>query len=74
MIKRLTKHGDGLALIIDGAMLERLGIDDTTTLSITAEDGRLVITPVDDERAQQLQSSLLKINETYHGALKKLAE
>jgi len=47
LIKRLTKYGNSLALVLDRPVLNLLGIDDDTPLEITTPDGkRLQITPV----------------------------
>lgn len=74
--KKLTKHGNSYALIIERPILELLGIDIDTLLQISTPDGAsIVITPLKD-RAQKrrLSSSLKKINKKYGRALKRLAE
>ena len=45
MIKRLTKHGNSLALVIDKGILGLLRIDAKTPLSITTDGESLVISP-----------------------------
>jgi len=42
--KKLTKHGNSLALIIDKPLLDVLGIDATTNLKLSVEGGALIIT------------------------------
>jgi antitoxin component of MazEF toxin-antitoxin module len=75
MIKRLTKHGNSLALVIDRAILELLEIDVTTPLSISTDGDCLVVSPVHDpERRKRFEDSLKKVNKRHGGALKKLAE
>ena len=75
MIKRLTKHGNSLALVIDRAILEVLEIDATTPLSISTDGDCLVVAPVHDpERRKRFEDSLKKVNKRHGGALKKLAE
>ena len=37
MLKKLTKHGNSLALVIDKGVLELLNIDDTTPLEISTD-------------------------------------
>jgi antitoxin MazE len=74
MLKKLTRHGNSLALVIDKAVLELLNIDDQTTLEITTDGSILLISPVrDEERHRQFQESLIKVNVKYGHALKKLA-
>ncbi|HET9364901.1 MAG TPA: AbrB/MazE/SpoVT family DNA-binding domain-containing protein [Candidatus Angelobacter sp.] len=47
LIKRLTKYGNCLALVIDRPVLSLLGIDVDTPLEITTPDGKkLEITPL----------------------------
>ncbi len=74
MIKRLTKHGNSLALVIDKAVLELLNIDDETPLDISTDGKILLVTPVRDaKRKQEFQSALEKANLQYGRALKRLA-
>jgi antitoxin component of MazEF toxin-antitoxin module len=75
MIKRLTKHGNSLALVIDRPVLDLLEIDDQTPLSVTTDGKCLIIAPVSDEkRRKAFQNALKKVNKHYDRALKKLAE
>ena len=46
MVKKLTKHGNSLALVIDKAVLELLKIDADTPLDITTDGDVLIITPI----------------------------
>jgi antitoxin component of MazEF toxin-antitoxin module len=74
--KKLTKHGNSYALIIERPILELLGIDSNTLLQISTPDGSsIVITPVKSKiQKKKFASSLQKINRKYHRVLKKLAE
>lgn len=74
--KKLTKHGNSLALIIERPILDLLGIDATTPLEVSSPDGTsIVITPVKNKSHQKrFSSSLKKINKKYGRALKRLAE
>lgn len=74
MIKKLTKHGNSLALVIDKGVLELLNIDDKTPLDITTDGKMLIISPVRDEkRRKQFEEAIEKVNRKYGRALKKLA-
>lgn len=74
MIKKLTKHGNSLALIIDKGVLELLDIDDKTPLDISTDGKMLIISPVRDEkRRKQFEEAIEKVNRKYGRALKKLA-
>ena len=45
MIKKLTKHGNSLALILDKPVLELLKIDADTPLEISTDGQKLVVSP-----------------------------
>jgi antitoxin MazE len=75
MLKKLTRHGNSLALVIDKGVLELLNIDDQTPLEITTDGSILMISPVRDEkRKQQFQDALASVNDKYSHVLKRLAE
>lgn len=75
MIKRLTKHGNSLALVIERAILELLKIDADTPLEITTDGEVLVISPVrDKKRRKDFEKALKKVNRKYSLALKNLGE
>ncbi len=74
MLKKLTRHGNSLALVIDKAVLELLNIDDQTPLEITTDGSVLLISPVKDEKRRgQFQEAVEKANAKYGRALKRLA-
>lgn len=74
--KKLTKHGNSLALVIERPILELLGINNSTLLEVSTPDGEsIVITPVKSKsHSKKLSASLKKINKKYGHALKHLAE
>jgi antitoxin MazE len=74
--KKLTKHGNSYALIIERAILDLLGIDSTTPLQISTPDGcSIVITPLKKAaQKRKFKSALKKINKRYGRVLKSLAE
>ena len=74
MLKKLTRHGNSLALVIDKGILELLNIDDKTPLDISTDGTLLLITPVRDEkRKRQFQEAVEKANAKYGRTLKRLA-
>jgi len=74
-IKRLTKHGNSLAIIIDKPILQMLNIEEDTELKIDTDGKRIVIAPVtEEERKQRFRHSLAKVNQKHGQALRKLAE
>jgi antitoxin component of MazEF toxin-antitoxin module len=75
MTKKLSKHGNSLALVIDRSILELLGIDERTTLDISTDGRALVIAPSPDKRRRKrFEQALSACNEQYGAALKRLAE
>jgi len=75
VIKKLTKHGNSLALVIERPVLELLKIDSDTPLDITTDGSVLVISPVRDaKRRKEFEKALEKANRKYGRMLKKLAE
>ncbi|MBM4091783.1 MAG: AbrB/MazE/SpoVT family DNA-binding domain-containing protein [Planctomycetes bacterium] len=75
MTKKLSRHGNSLALVIDRSILELLGINEDTTLDISTDGRALIIVPVRDKRRRaRFQNALAACNEQYGKALKRLAE
>ena len=75
MIKRLTRHGNSLALVIDKPVLDLLEIAADTPVSITTDGKCLIIAPVRDEkRLKAFRTALDKVNRRYGRALKQLAD
>ena len=75
MIKKLTKHGNSLALIVDRAVLDLLNIDTETPLEISTDGQVLIVSPVRDaKRRKKFEKALDSANRKYGRALKRLAE
>ena len=75
MIKKLSKHGNSLAVVIDRPVLDLLKIDVDTPLEILTDGQVLVISPVRDKRHRdKFQRALESVNKKYGRALKRLAE
>ena len=74
--KKLTKHGNSYAIILNRAILNLLGIDSDTLLEIsTANGSTIVITPIKTTAQQKkFKDALNEINKKYGSALKNLAE
>jgi antitoxin MazE len=75
MLKKLTRHGNSLALVIDKGVLDILNIDDKTPLEISTDGTLLLISPIRDEKRKlQFQEALNKANTKYGRSLKRLAD
>ncbi|MHC9062452.1 AbrB/MazE/SpoVT family DNA-binding domain-containing protein [Nitrospira sp. CMX1] len=74
MIKKLTKHGNSLALVIDRGVLELLDIDAETPLSIKTDGKCLIVTPAEgNARQKRFRAALDEGNTRYGKMLKRLA-
>ncbi len=75
MIKKLARHGNSLALVIDRGVLDLLHIDADTPLEISTDGQVLIVSPVRDaERQKNFDSALDSVNRKYGLALKRLAD
>jgi antitoxin component of MazEF toxin-antitoxin module len=75
MIKKLTKHGNSLALVIDRPVLDLLKIDHETPLEISTDGQVLLISPVRDvSRRKKFEKALNDTNKKYGRALRNLAK
>ena len=75
MIKKLTKHGNSLALVIDKPVLDLLKIDADTPLEITTDGQTLIVAPAGNPaRKAKFKAALDETNRRYGRALKRLAD
>ncbi len=77
MPKKLTRHGNSLALIIDKPLLEVLKITEKTDLEISIQNNRLIIQPVQtitEYSDQKIMKMAKEFMDKYHEVFKKLAE
>lgn len=73
--KKLTKHGNSLALVIDKPVLELLRAGPDTTFDIVTDGSSLVLTPVRPAGEQKkFEEALEMVHRRFGNALKKLAE
>jgi len=75
MVKKLSKHGNSLALVIDRSILDLLGINEKTSLELSTDGEALIVAPVrDKKRKKRFEEALAASNERYGKSLKRLAE
>jgi antitoxin MazE len=75
MVKKLTKHGNSLALVIDRPILDLLKIDTETPLELSTDGRRLIVAPADQsERRRRFEAAQRTAHKRYGKAFKKLAE
>ncbi len=76
IVKKLTKHGNSHALVLDKSTMDLVGIE--SWVSITTDGSRLIIEPAAPEqisdRSERIEATLEKGNRKYGRALKRLAD
>jgi antitoxin component of MazEF toxin-antitoxin module len=74
-MKKLVKHGNSYALIIDKPILELLHITPDTPLELFTDGNRLVVQPQQDAaRVPRVQTVHQDLMERYGDTFRKLAE
>jgi len=75
MVKKLTKHGNSLALVIDRPILELLRIDPDTPLDVSTDGKRLIVAPAKpSERRKKFDAAQDWAHQRYGKAFQELAE
>lgn len=75
MVKKLTKHGNSLALVIDRPILDLLKIDSDTALDISTDGKKLIIAPSKPSaRRKKFGAAQEWAHKRYGKAFRKLAE
>lgn len=75
MVKRLTKHGNSLALVIDRPILDLLKIDAETPLDLSTDGHRLIVAPAEQSAKRlKFEAAQRTAHKRYGKAFKKLAE
>ena len=74
MTKKLVRHGNSAALILDKPILELLNVTMDTPLEITTDGRSLVISPTTSHSEDEFRMSLERINGTFAPTLRRLAE
>ncbi|KKL09229.1 hypothetical protein LCGC14_2567940 [marine sediment metagenome] len=75
MVKKLTKHGNSYALVIDKPILELLRVTPDTPFEIVTDGQCLVLTPVrDPEEEKKFKDALGVVHKRFGRAMKRLAQ
>jgi antitoxin component of MazEF toxin-antitoxin module len=75
MVKKLTKHGNSLALVIDRPILDLLRIDPETPLDISTDGKQLIVAPAKpSKRRQKFDAAQEWAHKRYGKAFEKLAK
>ncbi len=75
MIKKLTKTGNSLALVLDKALLEEVGIDAETPIEVSTDGRVIVLSPRPEKRrAARIRSIVERLDGRFAGVFRRLAE
>lgn len=75
MTKKLIKHGNSAALVLDKPLLDLLNVSFDTPLEVTTDGQNIIISPQSGESgAADVMKALEKINRSHGSVLKKLGE
>ena len=76
MRKKLVRHGNSRALVIDKAILELLKIDDDTEVEVAVSGQTLLVTPAREDEAakQRFDEAVERTLGRYDNVFRKLAE
>ena len=75
MLKRLIKHGNSRAIVVDKAILEAAGISENALFQISVNpSGGLVIQSVEDNKTDVFRENFNKLNKKYKNLMKNLAD
>ena len=75
MIKKLTRTGNSIALVLDKPLLEELGLDENAEVEVSTNGQIIVITPKrNSARDRKFRKAVDKVNRKYAGLFKRLSE
>jgi len=75
MVKKLIRHGNSAALVIDKPIMDMLNITIDTGFEIRTDGKNLILSPqIKQGREKDIMASLEKINKKYGTVLKRLGE
>ena len=75
MKKKLIKHGNSAALVIDKPIMEMLNITNETTFELSTDGKNLILSPqLEHTQEKNILDSLEKINKKYGSVLRRLGE
>ena len=75
MIKKLTRTGNSVALVLDRGLLEAAKLDPDQPVEVSTNGEVIVIAPAPkDKHRKKLERGLATMHAKYAGAFKRLAE
>jgi antitoxin component of MazEF toxin-antitoxin module len=75
MVKRLTRHGNSFAIVLDRPILDLLRATPETRFEVITDGQSLVLTPIRGAKAQKrFDEALADVHRRFGRAMKRLAE
>jgi antitoxin component of MazEF toxin-antitoxin module len=75
MIKKLIKHGNSKAIVVDKALLEAAGLSENTLFQVSVNpSGGLVIQSLEHNQTEIFQEKFEELNEKYKNLMQRLAD
>lgn len=75
MRKKLTRTGDGVALVLDKPLLDAVGLTEDSEVEVSTDGEVVMVAPIRDAaRRRKVQRILNELDDEYGGVFKKLAE
>lgn len=75
MIKKLVRHGDDWAVVIDQTLLESLNFNPEEPVELTVDGQSLILSPVTAaSHKERVAAARAKVNAQHKAAFKRLAE
>ena len=75
MLKRLIKHGNSRAIVVEKALLEAAGISENALSQISVNpSGGLVIQSIEDNKTDIFRKNFDKLNKKHKNLMQNLAD
>jgi antitoxin component of MazEF toxin-antitoxin module len=75
MIKKLTRTGNSIAVVLDKPLLDELGLDEDAEVEVSTNGQIIVIAPKRSvARGRKFRNAAEKISRKYAGLFKRLSE
>ncbi len=75
MLKRLVKHGNSRAIVLDKAILEAAGVSENAIFQISVSpSGGLVIQSVEDTNIDEFREKFKELNKQHKKLMQNLAD
>jgi antitoxin component of MazEF toxin-antitoxin module len=75
MIKKLTRTGNSVALVLDKPLLDQLGLDENAEVELSTNGQVLVVTPKRSAaRERKFREVVAEINGEYAGLFRRLSK